>query len=85
MFSHLHYVHGLRTFYHLIGATCEFMHKNKVRVKPDPPSVSGGAGTPDYKGWSMYIAISAWPHTQVVRVNSEWVEKIAWHSLFTYV
>ena len=85
MFCHLHYVHGLRAINHLIGATCEFMHKTKVQVKPDPPSVGGGAGTPDYKGWSIYIAISAWTHTQVVRVNSEWVEKMALHSVFMHV
>ena len=60
-FSHLHFVHRLCAFCHLIGATGEspvrFMHKNGVRVKLAPPSVGGGADTPDYI--TTYMALHA--------------------------
>ena len=50
-FLNICYVYSLRVFCNLIGATSEcesqILHKNGIRVKPDPPSVGGGAGKTD--------------------------------------
>ena len=53
-FMSMRYVYSLRAFCNLIGATGESCNsdpaQNVICVMPDPPSMGGGAGKPDWHG-----------------------------------